>query len=300
MAGSGGNKHYNQECRWFRAHRAAVNQEIMARLFITVLLGAFIFASCRSTRTIQTAIGKKDTVVIAPVLTDHSKDDSIKFIEENYRALIANRINYTTFSAKIDVDYESAEGKKANVNAHVRMYRDSVIWVSITAILGIEGLRAYITKDSVKLLDKQNKVYIARSVSFLQEVTQLPLDLPTLQELIIGNPVYLDSNIIFYRRSPGIISFQSNGEFFKNLFTIGETDKLLRSSKLDDVDELQNRTCYLTYSDYENKKGVNFPTRREISVSEKKKLDIRLDFKQYEFNETLSFPFNIPKNYRYD
>lgn len=57
------------------------------------------------------------------------------------------------------------------------MYKDSVIWIRITAILGIEGLRAYITKDSVKILNRQDKVYIARSVAFLQEIAALPLDL---------------------------------------------------------------------------------------------------------------------------
>ena len=79
---------------------------------------------------------------------------------------------------------------------------------------------------------------------------------------------------------------------------IGEQDKLVQSSKLDDLDELRNRACYLTYDDYENKKGVNFSTRRSISVSEKKHLDIKLNFKQYDFNETLSFPFSVPKNYK--
>jgi hypothetical protein len=202
----------------------------------------------------------------------------------------------------MDVDYEESDGKKYDVNAHVRMYKDSVIWVSITAILGIEGLRAYITRDSVKLLDKQNKVYIARSVSYLQEVTALPLDLHTLQQLIIGNPVYLDSNIISYTRNAnlGTVSLQSTGEFFRNLLTISENERLLQSSKLDDIDETRNRTSYLSYTDYENKKGVNFATKRQISVSEKKRLDIKLNFKQYDFNETLSFPFNIPKNYKYN
>lgn len=271
----------------------------MYRLLLIVIIAIFILDSCRSTRSIQTAISKKDSVTV-PVILDHSKEDSIAYIQENYRAVMHNHIDYTTFSAKMDVDYEESDGKKYNVNAHVRMYKDSVIWVSITAILGIEGLRAYITPDSVKLLDKQNKVFIARSVSYLQEVTALPLDLHSLQELIIGNPVYFDSTIISYEKNAnaGTISLQSVGEFFKNLFTIGETDKLVLSSKLDDMDESKNRTSYLSYTDYENKKGVNFSTRREISVSEKKKLDIKLNYKQYDFNETLSFPFNIPKNYK--
>ena len=72
----------------------------------------------------------------------------------------------------------------------------------------------------------------------------------------------------------------------------------MQSSKLDDLDGLRNRTCYLTYSDYETKEGVPFPAKRTINVSEKTQLDIKLDFKQYDFNETLTFPFSIPKSYK--
>jgi hypothetical protein len=67
---------------------------------------------------------------------------------------------------------------------------------------------------------------------------------------------------------------------------------------MDDVDINRNRTCELNYDDYETKKGQNFATRRRITVSEKTKLDIKLNFKSYSFNETLSFPFSVPRNYK--
>lgn len=270
----------------------------MIRILSILAIVTPLFISCRSTKNIQTAIAKKDTLAVIVAPAGNPGNDSIAFIKENYNRIQNNRIDFTTFSGKLDADYTDAEGKKYNVNAHLRMYKDSVIWISVTAILGIEGLRAYITKDSVKLLDKQNKTYMTRRVSYLQEITALPLTLSSLQDLLIGNPVFLDSNITSYSRSANVISLQSNGSFFKNLLTIGETDKLIQRSKLDDLNELRSRTCYLTYTDYENKKGVSFSTKRTIQVAEKKKLDIKLDFKQYEFNETLSFPFNIPKNYK--
>lgn len=259
---------------------------------------ACLFSSCRSTKKIQTAITPKDTATVLIIPVVNHKEDSVNIIKEYYGGLINNRISFTTFSGKIDVDYVDAEGKKYNVNAHVRMYKDSVIWVMITGALGIEGLRAFITSDSVKILDKQNKTYTARSVSYLQEVTELPLGLASMQDLLIGNPVFLDSNIVSFSKSGNAISMLSNGDFFKNLVTIGETDKLIISCKLDDMDEMKSRTCYLNYYDYENKKGVNFSKERNINVAEKKKLDIRLKYKQYEFNEMLSFPFTIPKNYK--
>ena len=270
----------------------------MKWIFFIAIILIYFFSSCRSTKKIQTAIAKKDTIAIVPVITDNGHDDTVQFIKATYNRLQNQKINFTTFSAKIEVDYQDAEGKKYNVNAHLRMYKDSVMWVSITAILGIEGLRAYITKDSVMLLDKQNKIFTARSVSYLQEISDLPLDLTSLQDLLIGNIVFLDSNIVSYSRTENTLSLLSIGDFFKNLLTIRESGNLVRSSKLDDVDELRNRTCYLTYDDYENGKGVVFSSKRSISVTEKKKLDIQLNFKQYDFNETLSFPFSVPKNYK--
>jgi hypothetical protein len=266
--------------------------------FILLFIYAGFFYSCRSTKKIQSAIAKKDTTAVLPASVLNLKEDSVEIIQKNYELLQHNHIDFTTFSAKIDVDYEDMDGKDYNVNAHLRMYKDSVIWISVTAILGIEGLRAYITKDSVKLLDKQNKTYTIRSVSYLQEVTNLPLDLRSLQDLLLGNPVFLDSNIISYDKSAGNISLLSIGNSFKNLFTISDDAKLPQSSKLDDIDEQLNRTSYLSYGNYENKNGINFSTKRTISVSEKKKLDIKLNFKQYDFNETLSFPFSIPRSYK--
>jgi hypothetical protein len=278
----------------------AINKKkIMNKIVLIFIIVISLFSSCRSSKKIQTAIvnTKRDTTTVV-IIPENAHEDSINFIRATYEQLKKQRIDFTTFSAKINVDYVGTDDKKYNVNAFVRMYRDSVIWVSINAIFGIEAMRAYITKDSVKLLDKQNKTYSARSVAYLQEVTALPLDLPALQELIIGNPLFLDSNIISYAKTSNTISLLSIGEWFKNLITMNEKDKIIQHSKLDDVDDYRSRTCDLTYSDYENKKGINFSTSRKITVAEKSKLDVRLEFKQYNFNETLSFPFPIPKNYK--
>jgi hypothetical protein len=87
------------------------------------------------------------------------------------------------------------------------------------------------------------------------------------------------------------------GAFFKHLLTISPAGKI-ENSKLDDIDPNRSRTCNLSYTEYENKKGVVFSTKRRITVSEKSNLDIKLDFKQYDFNETLSFPFSVPKSYK--
>jgi hypothetical protein len=273
----------------------------MKGFFYIAGISVALFSSCGTTRKIQTPVVIVDTIdTVSKIPVKDAKEDSLIFIKENYARIKENKIKFNTFSAKIDLDIIDGEGKNNNANAHVRMYRDSIIWVSLTGPLGIEGLRAFITRDSVKLLDKQKKVYTVRSVSYLQEMTELPLELSSLQDLLLGNPVFLDSNIKSYYKIADNIIFESIGDFFKNIFTINTTDKIIQNSLLNDIDETKTRTCKLTYGDYETKKGLNFSTKRTIDVSDKKTFSVKMEFKQYDFNETLSFPFPIPKRYDRD
>jgi hypothetical protein len=270
----------------------------MIRILVILIITALAVSSCRSTRKIQSAIStKKDSVDLKQPTSD-PHEDSVRLIKDTYHKLIANRIEFETFSAKINTDYQGSDGKKYDVNVFVRMKKDSIIWISVNGALGIEGMRVLIDNDSVHILNKLDKEYQVRSLEYLQEVAALPLDLRTVQELIIGNPVFLDTNIVSYSVEGNNISLLSEGKWFRHLISMNNNDHLVLHSKLDDVDILRNRTCFINYSDYETNKGVKFSTNRNLSVTEKTKLDVKLNFKQYEFNETLSYPFSVPKNYK--
>lgn len=268
----------------------------MIRVSIVFIVTVLVFSSCRSTKKIQTAISKRDSTAVV-VLPNDGRSDTLKFLHEAYQKLLANRLDFTTFSAKVNVDYHGSDGKKYDVNVFVRLYKDSLAWFSVNGALGIEGMRVLIDKDSVRILNKLDKEYQVRSMAYLQELVSLPFDLRSIQDLVVGNPIFLDSNFVSYAINGASISMLSYGEWFKHLVTFNNNDHLVLNSKLDDADVLRNRTCYLNYTEYENKKGVSFSTVRTISVTEKTKLDIKLNFKQYSFNETLTFPFSVPKNY---
>ena len=260
--------------------------------FVAIVMA---FASCRSTKTIQTAIGKKDSLKITDSV---NKRDSLLFIEKVFNGVENNYINFSTFSAKIKVDFEGADGKKNDFNAVVRLRKDSVLWVSINALLGIEAFRVLITPDSVKVLNKLDRVAQLRSVSYLKEITKIPFSFSELQDMIVGNPVFFDSTIVSYRKEGDVISLLDVGHLFRHLLTVNASDYVVRYSKLDDVNPVRGRSANITYGDYETKAGKPFSTFRKITVAEKSKLDIEMKYKQYEFNVPLNFPFNIPKNYK--
>ncbi|MBS1599335.1 MAG: DUF4292 domain-containing protein [Bacteroidetes bacterium] len=232
------------------------------------------------------------------VTAEDLKADSIKFIKDAYTRVQQHHIDFKTFSAKVKVNYEGADGKDYEFNAFLRMEKDHVIWISINALLGIEAFRAIITPDSVKVINKLEKTVSFRSVNYLKEIANFPFNFQTLQDLIVGNAIYIDSNILFYTKNENGISLMSVGQFFRNYILLNGNDYTLKHSKLDDIDVLKARTCDFTFGDYERKDTTLFSTYRKISVVEKSKLDIQLVFKQYNFNDALSFPFNIPKNYK--
>ncbi|MBS1603325.1 MAG: DUF4292 domain-containing protein [Bacteroidetes bacterium] len=260
-------------------------------------------AGCRSTKKIRKVITTpsvhKDTTHIAvePVRDAHA--DSLLVIHQTLEKLGHNHIDFNTFNAKLRVHYEGGDGKDYEFNAFLRIRKDSMIWVSVNAALGIEAFRLLITPDSVRILDKLKKVVRLRSVNYLQEEVHLPVDFRTLQDLLIGNPIFLDTaRIALYKNEDkGGISLFSTGSIFRNFLTLS-ADGTPQHSKLDDTDPLRSRTGDMTYGEYDNSSAVPFSTYRKVSVAEKSKVDIEINYKQFKFNEPLSFPFTIPKNYK--
>jgi hypothetical protein len=223
----------------------------------------------------------------------------LNIIRNAVMELHKKRTDFKTFSAKIKVDYQDSKGKQPGVTAFVRVIKDSIIWISGYATLfNIEAFRTKITKDSVIVIDKLNKEVQRRSIDYLQEVTQIPFDYKTLEDLLVGNPIFLTDSVISYKETESKILIATVDVNFKHLLTLTKPANNITHSKLDDLDITRNRTADITYDEFEENNGRVFSTAREITVSEKNKLDIQLKYKQYEFDKEIQVNFNIPKNYK--
>ncbi|HET6253387.1 MAG TPA: DUF4292 domain-containing protein [Puia sp.] len=283
---------------------------------IAILLGfalataVLAAAGCRSTRSLRKVIAAPappvdTTVAKAPDSTLPARDlhaDSMAVIRTALTGIAHNHIDFQTFSGTMHVHYQGSNGQDNEVNAVVRIKKDSIIWIEIYAKVGaipIKAFQAMITPDSVKILDRIKKIVRLRSVSYLQEQIHLPVDFGTVQDLLIGNPIFLDTaNILYYRMEKKGLSLFSEGRIFTNFLTLNP-DNTVNHSKLDDTDPLRARTCDITYGDYDYGGPAPFSTYRKISVAEKGKVDIEIGInKHYKFNEVLNYPFSIPKNYK--
>lgn len=260
--------------------------------YLTVLL--ILCYSCgtvKKVEKIETAISKKDTTEL--VIVD--KLDSARTATELLNKVKSNAISFQTFSAKIKLDYQDKDGGD-QATAFVRMKKDSIIWISLTGALGIEGFRVLVTEDSVVVWNKLKKTVQYRTIEYLSALTDIPFNFQTLQSFIVGNPIFLDTNVVSYRTKEKETQLLTTNLFFKHLLTLDNENYLLMHSKLDDIDPTRNRTMGIALGDYEWTTNGWFAKQRNISLAENNRLDINLNFKQFVFDAPLSFPFNLPKN----
>lgn len=230
-----------------------------------------------------------DTTAVPPVIAENEAPATV--ISK------LNKVDFKTFSGKVDVDFDDGKGNAKSVTAKLVIKKDEAIWMS-AGLLGFEGVRALITKDSVKILNKLQKEYIASSLAYLQEKIGLPVDFTMLQDLLIGNAVFVnpvDASLIKEGTSYIVTTQDAN---FKNLLTVLLPGYLPSLSKLSDVDASKNRSAELTYNNYKQVAGRNFPASRDIRVNYKSNIVIKLNFQSYDFDGDVSVPFSVPSGYK--
>ena len=278
---------------------SAIQEKIrtMKKLFYLIIIVLSI-ASCKTVKKVEkirSVVAKKDTAQTVYV-EDVPKVDSVAIVKGIMEKVMKKKIDFATFNAKAKVDYDGTDVHQ-KVMAYISLKKDSVIYIKITLpIAGVVG-QILINNEHVYLMIKGKKTTV-QPFSYLQESTNIQLDFSTLQDLLVGNPVFIDSNIVTYKNTAKELLVLMVGNLYKHSLTLNNTDFTVLHSKLDDIDVTENRTCDITFGNYQNISGKDFSMYREISVSQKRRVNIKLDFKDADFNEPLKYVFDIPKKYK--
>ena len=261
-----------------------------------MLVSMVFLYSCSSSKRFKSSFPVTDSIMNDRGLLDSTLLDSARKELQNLKD---NRIEFQTFSAKLKVNYADINGSQPEGNAVLRLYKDSAIWISLSgSILNLELFRILITPDSVTILNKLDKTVERLPFQFMEDMAHIPLNFSSLQDLLVGNPIYLGDSILGFQPSGKTILIAIEGSIFKNILALSPGTKLLQSSSLIENDPMNKRTINLFYGDYQDLNPIKFPATREIIVDDESKIKIALNFKQQEFNKELSLTFNVPSNYK--
>ncbi|PUZ21173.1 protein of unknown function [Chitinophaga costaii] len=275
-------------------NRTFTNIAITFLITLTGLLGS----ACRHSRHIARPVFVSDTTAhtTATDTATAANSEADLYRQRMLARVKRHYISFSTFSAKLKLDYDNDQGKSLSLTANIRIRKDSAVWISISAPIVGEVARALITPDSLKVINKFEKKLILRKLSDAHDILNIPMDFNTLQDLIVGNPVFFTDSVYNVVRTPSVISFDCNGGTFMSVFNVFADDFNLQQSKVTDKDSTlaTKRSCELTYGDYHDLQGHKFANSRRIFVSEKHVTKIGLDFNRADFDQAVSLPFSIP------
>ena len=255
---------------------------------------------------------KVDSIVLTKTPINTPKmDSSLAKIPEIYHALAKEKANYiqkaqdqaakfTTYSSKLSMEI-SIDGQQLSSSAQLRIIKDSVIWISITPMLGIELARAIITKDSIKAVNRWDKTYMSEPISYLEKFTGTKIDFNTLQAALVGNAYFIPTLEPYYLTSTKPVVFQSNSlEIDKKLnpFTTKHIQTATPAGRLYklQVEQLE-KSLQIDYLNYIVVESFLFPNQLKLQAKGSKPLVADVQIEKIELNQAVKVEFKIPTNY---
>jgi hypothetical protein len=272
----------------------------MNKVYLYLFFLSAFFASCATSKkvqVIQDALSKKDTVQVQ-VIAEKTKVDSSVIVKDIVSKIANTKLSFTTMNARVKVNYETVD-KSDNYLANISIEKGRSIYITVRGAMGVIGLKALITKDSVFLFYPLNKKTEKRPLSYIQEIIKIPFTYATLEDLIVGNPIFMDdASVVTYKMYNNKLQVGLVGKLFKNLISLDEENTKVLHLKLDDIDLNQHRTCDITYYNHTAYMQDQFPMNRDIAIAAQSRLEIHMEVKDYTFNEPLKYTFSIPQSGR--
>ncbi|TAG56665.1 MAG: DUF4292 domain-containing protein [Cytophagales bacterium] len=146
----------------------------MNKLFLGFLIFLFLAVSCHKKRVIKSM----------------SEPEYKVEVKRKIRKLIkAKHADFNYLNCKSKIEFHDGV-ENFNANANIRVKKDSIIWISVTAALGIEAARCLLTKDSIYFINKLQKEYYSYSYQGLKRRFNLDVTYEMLQSILYGNIPY--------------------------------------------------------------------------------------------------------------
>ena len=95
--------------------------------------------------------------------------------------------SFEWLTANLSIQAEGNGMAYNDLSGQLRMRKDSIVWLNVTATMGVEVLRAKISNDSVWLLNRLEKTYLAEPLDSVSAQLGIPLTLPLVQILLLDN-----------------------------------------------------------------------------------------------------------------
>ncbi len=209
-----------------------------------------------------------------------------------------------------EIDFEYFQGKarmilrdskkEREVKANIRVRKDSVIWMTFS-VIGVQGGKALINKDSITIVSNVDKEYYVFEYSELTKRYNFPINYNVIQNALLGNLIQerKDDDSIVQESSVFILKQQSGTVSVTNFVNAAS----MKIEKVEMKEENTSNSLVMNYSNFQPVGDKVFPYNGTINLFYKALSGLLNTTIIFEYNKAevgdkeLKFPFNIPKRY---
>jgi hypothetical protein len=237
-------------------------------------------------------------MILIVVLTSCSKK-VIPTLPPPAASIEIQEIDFEYFHGKARLNFRD-NTKEREVKATIRIRKDSVIWMTFS-VIGVQGGKALINKDSITIVSSVNKEYYVFDYPELSRRFNFKIDFYVIQSAMLGNLVVpkKPSDEIALEEKFNRLSQKQGTVGIKNL--INKETKKLEMVEL--VESSTNNLLKLDYSDFQPVGDKLFPFKGVIDILYKSAKGLVNNTIVFEYNKAevgdreLRFPFKIPQRY---
>lgn len=272
---------------------------------ITLLLFTFsvlVMNACKS--------GQK-LAVVHPVETKLDTTIANQFsAKQLLDSVLAHELKAEWISAKANVEANIGDDDKS-FSVALRIHRDSAIWVSINAILGVEAARILITKDSLKLIDRIHNKFAIADYEYLADILRIKIDYHAIEAMLLANffgyrneskfnSVYLEdkyyilSSLTKRKLRRSLEDKDPNKPIIQDFYIDPLTYRIL---KMRVEDGKLNKTINTEYSNFSQTADGLIPLNAITKITADKNISIKIEYTRFNIDSTEEMPFRIPANY---
>lgn len=223
-------------------------------------------------------------------------------------------IAFKTFSFKYNAKVKIAK-ERYNISGHVKIIKDSIIWASVSPLLGIEMARVILKPDSMIFIDRMNATYYEGNYSFLKKLFFIEFDFFTFQSILTNQFFILP---IHGKHQRNLLKYKASREnnYFK-LQPVNETDSfdkieynrilqtmfihpdLYKIFKISFADSISGDQLNVTFDDYIDTENGKFPQSLLMNFSgTRDSLNIEIKYLKLSVNSEVKVNYKIPEKYK--
>lgn len=265
---------------------------VVMSLYVTLILPT---SSCHRTKSVtktSTPEAPAPQVTTPPATQFHKADSKVEAI---LKQLHNNVISFDEIALKLKTKINSSELNQS-FTTNIRWKKNEKIWMSMS-IIGIEGARVLITKDSIKIMDKINNRYILKPISFISEKALVNLSFNDIESILLGQLIFTDTSAAKYADNATNIAVNADGKRFLTNILFDKTTKNLTSIFV--TDKLKSQTIDAKFSDYQQQLGKPFAMDRELKMKTGIRFfEMSAKIQNIELKQNLEYPFPINSSYK--